>query len=521
MSVPKKLHRVLVWGYDPGMESAGWWKRFSELHPSWELTTWSDPIHPSEWELGRLFESCGSGAQLADLLRIEILWRHGGVYVDTDVEPLKAMDVLLDSDFFIGTEDGRHITNAVMGASPGHPALRSLMDRLLEYQALPDLPPNQTTGPEFYTRVLGPRDDILVVPREVFYPYNPFFGIPRLTARSGRHAICVHHWAGSWIAPEAAGRLSQWAKAKRRASKGVKRIASTTARRYLYPSLRRIIRQVHDAPNPTHGVYVGGNRIIISTIDGFPMYALADDLSLTPELVASGWYDEQLLGFLDKALRPGDWFVDVGANLGLFSLAAASRVGLRGRVIAFEADPEVAEICRVNAGMNWLGNVTVIASAAGATDDVVELSRHPQYRGSSVAGSVDHRSRAVREGFETVVVPVRRVDGLVPAGVPLRLVKIDVEGGESDVLTGLEGLVDRGMIDYIVIEVIRGNAPERWSSLLDHLSRFVSVHEASLWTLGRRGDTLPITYEEVHVREPLTQLVIDFTRPHDHVEERM
>ena len=90
------------------------------------------------------------------------------------------MDPLLDIDFFIGTEDGSVITNAVMGAVAGHPALRALMDRLLEYVALPqDLRPDQTTGPYLYSREYDLRDDVVVVPREVFYPYNPYIGIER------------------------------------------------------------------------------------------------------------------------------------------------------------------------------------------------------------------------------------------------------------------------------------------------------------------------------------------------------
>ena len=61
-----------------------------------------------------------------------------------------------------------------------------------------------------------------------------------------------------------------------------------------------------EIPDPMHGVYVGDNRVLISTTDDFRMYAVADDLSITPVLLANGWYDESLLGFLDGVLRPGD-----------------------------------------------------------------------------------------------------------------------------------------------------------------------------------------------------------------------
>jgi FkbM family methyltransferase len=501
------MHRVLVWGYDPGLDSEKWWKRFGELHPGWEFTTWQDPIDPAEWELGRLFESCSSGAQLADLLRIEILWRHGGVYVDSDVEPLASMDPLMTMDFFIGTENGHAITNAVIGAAAGHPALRALMDRLLEYERLPDgRNPNETTGPLFYSRSFERRDDVMVLPREVFYPYHPQIGIARGSGWSQRHVICVHHWAASWRDPLISVETSRPSFLMR-----AKRVARRKIINHASPLLRRIAAHVIDSPAFIHGSYVGDNRVLISTTDGFRMHAVADDLSLTPELLASGWYDKPLLGFLERVLRPGDWFVDVGANVGLFSLAAAKRVGRWGRVICYEADPELAEICRSNAGMNWFRNVNVIATAAGSASGEITFSRHPRYRMLSVAGSVDHETRAVREDYETVVVPVERVDDRIPAGVPVRIVKIDVEGGESDVLSGMSSLLVNRMVDYIVMEVIRGNGVDRWFSLLDHLRNFVTNDGALLYLLDNEGGTRPTTVEEISIIESLSQVVIDFT----------
>ena len=63
--------------------------------------------------------------------------------------------------------------------------------------------------------------------------------------------------------------------------------------------------------------------------------------------------------------------MDVGANIGLFSLAAAKRVGRWGRVIAFEADAELAEICRSSAEINWFRNIDVIGRRVGEWRDRV------------------------------------------------------------------------------------------------------------------------------------------------------
>ena len=88
--------------------------------------------------------------------------------------------------------------------------------------------------------------------------------------------------------------------------------------------------------------------------------------------------------------------------------------------------------------------------------------------------------------------------------------KIDVKGGESDILLGMKALLDHRMIDYIVMEVVRSNAAQHWSSLLKHLDVFVNDHGASLYKLDRRGSALRINLEEVVVQESFYQLVVDF-----------
>ena len=308
--VPRQLHRILVGGYDPGPESERWWTRFATLHPNWELHTWNDP-DPSDWELGHLFSSCRTGAQLADLMRVELLWKHGGVYVDTDVEPLRPLDPLLDHDIFLGTEDGRVVSNSIIGSVSGHAALRAVMDRLLEYQELPgELGPNETTGPEMWTRVLAARDDVLILPRVCFYPYNPKIGIERPNdGLWDTNAYCVHHWAGTWVDQYAdsrgRGRLQQ-----------ARNALGAVVRSRVEPTAARVADRVFPSNSSSPAVYVGNNRVLLQTLHGFPMQVPADDLSLGPPLALEGTYDPRMMAVVEQLVRPGDWVIDVGANVG-------------------------------------------------------------------------------------------------------------------------------------------------------------------------------------------------------------
>src|SRR5215468_817413 len=124
------------------------------LHPGWEIKIWTDPEPGKEpdFRLKRYWSRTNSGAQLADLLRLEILFWHGGVYLDSDLRLFRTLDQLVETyDFFIASEDGYSLTNAVIGACKGSPVLERLIDRLdrnePDWASLPHL----TTGPVFFS----------------------------------------------------------------------------------------------------------------------------------------------------------------------------------------------------------------------------------------------------------------------------------------------------------------------------------------------------------------------------------
>jgi mannosyltransferase OCH1-like enzyme len=176
-------------------------------HPEWEMRLW----RPSDLPALRnqaLYDAATSFAQKSDIARYEILLRFGGVYVDTDFECLRSFEDLLGGvEAFIGTEDGRYLTNALMGAVPGHPLLEKIVG------AIPasigrggGLPTNHTTGPHLVTGLVGDdstlQESVRVFESELFYPY-----LYNETYRRDEHfpeAYAVHHWAGSWLSETAA-----------------------------------------------------------------------------------------------------------------------------------------------------------------------------------------------------------------------------------------------------------------------------------------------------------------------------
>lgn len=200
--IPKILHRVVPAATDDDVEA--WWKAFGRLHPDWELMTHRDPLNPAEWpETAHKWADCSTGAQLADLIRLEALLRWGGIYVDSDCEPWRPLDPLVPLSAFAAWEDERTVPNAVMGAVPSHPAIRACLDLALE--RIPgDVWP---AGPGVTTQVLPGRDDVVLFPPGSFYavhyrdPERDRLMDDPATKKRNPWAFLLHRYAGSWLKP--------------------------------------------------------------------------------------------------------------------------------------------------------------------------------------------------------------------------------------------------------------------------------------------------------------------------------
>lgn len=196
-TIPRILHRTVPKDTSPEVE--GYWRRFGELHPGWTLHTWREPLKPKDWPLtGDLWARCQNGAQKAGLIRLEALVTHGGIYVDSDVEPFRNFEPLLDCEAFAGWEDESTIPDFLLGSRPNHPAFREALHRARGVVA--DGGDAWLSGPGVTTDVFRNRPDVLVLPPGAFAPYHYLQKNKRkaVTAESMPWAFCAHHWAHSW-----------------------------------------------------------------------------------------------------------------------------------------------------------------------------------------------------------------------------------------------------------------------------------------------------------------------------------
>jgi hypothetical protein len=91
-------------------------------------------------------------------------------------------------------------------------------------------------------------------------------------------------------------------------------------------------------------VYLGDGLLLMRVLNRFRMYASATDMSVTPYLVTEGRWEPFMTELFTARLKPGMTVIDVGANIGYYTLLAAAGVGTRGRVHAFEPDVQSFEV---------------------------------------------------------------------------------------------------------------------------------------------------------------------------------
>ncbi len=189
-------------------------------------------------------------------------------------------------------------------------------------------------------------------------------------------------------------------------------------------------------------------------------YLMNLDLSRWSERMAfflKRWYDLPTQLLIDEAIKPNDNVVDIGANIGMFTLAARARTGDNGKIYAFEPNPGPREKFEHHLKINNISNVEIRPYALH--DHAGDMTLHiPKIN----AGEGSLKPLHYREE-DTIAIPVEiKVGDEELSGVMPRFIKVDVEGAEIGVLAGIEKVIDQAK-PIITVEYI-----------LEHLKRFDS-----------------------------------------------
>jgi FkbM family methyltransferase len=169
---------------------------------------------------------------------------------------------------------------------------------------------------------------------------------------------------------------------------------------------------------------------------GYVVFADRGDRLIGAGVMATGSWEPHVTGRFASLLHEGMNVLDVGANIGLFTMLAASRVGPAGRVIAVEPLPWNHQSLYAGIEHNGFANISVLPVAASGAVGMIRAICAPDSSNGIVGVRSDGQAREMW-------IPAHRLDDLLATLPRLDIVKIDIEGHEPQAWRGMRGLLER------------------------------------------------------------------------------
>jgi FkbM family methyltransferase len=186
----------------------------------------------------------------------------------------------------------------------------------------------------------------------------------------------------------------------------------------------------------------------VSTPEGTFFVDIASNLGY-PLLIA-GEYEPHMVHVIKSCLKPGNMFIDLGANEGIFSVIASNVVGRAGRVLAIEPQSRLQSIIRKNLSLNGCENVEVLAVAINAESKPVTLNLSPDMNTGSTSVTRTTRYPLLKQQVAGVTLSELFQQQSIAI---CDLIKIDIEGYEYEAILGSSELFRSHRIKVIALEL--------------------------------------------------------------------
>ncbi len=199
-------------------------------------------------------------------------------------------------------------------------------------------------------------------------------------------------------------------------------------------------------------VYLGDYTALIKNKYGHKMYVDTRDLSLTPHLLMDGHWEPWITKLFLTLVKPGMKVVEIGSNMGYYSLLAASRIGKNGFVHCFEANPHLCQLLQKNININgYTSRVQCINKAVTNNQDKIKFRIDKNYLGGSYICFSKLQERQ-DEFVEIIDIESTFLDKELGKDYNIDLLKIDAEGAEPLIIQGAESVLEKNKDLKIIME---------------------------------------------------------------------
>lgn len=215
--------------------------------------------------------------------------------------------------------------------------------------------------------------------------------------------------------------------------------------------------KIDDSKNNREYMYLGDYKALTRTIYGHKMFLDTRDISLTPHIILDGYWEIWVTKVVTSLIKEGNNIVEIGCNVGYYSVIFASKIGKSGKIFAFEANSQVFEILHQNIEINGFFDRTILENRA-VIDKLGKVSfnilrRH--HGSSSIAKCSDKFLEMYRDSVEMIEVDTVSLDEYFKdKNIKIDIIKIDAEGSEPYIFDGMKKLLGDNPDIIIICEFI-------------------------------------------------------------------
>ena len=197
--IPRIIHQIWIGPKPIPEKSVEYIKKIKELHPDYQYRLWiNDDLTPENFVNYKIIQKCYSWTQKSDLMRYEILYQYGGIYLDIDFEIFKNLEPLLTNELVVCNEDNKindYMSTAFIASKQYNKNILNCVNNF-KYVDL-SLSPNASTGPYYFRKNIRLDDTVEILPTHTMYPTHwtmkGYYPYKYLEDTYG-----VHHWHGDW-----------------------------------------------------------------------------------------------------------------------------------------------------------------------------------------------------------------------------------------------------------------------------------------------------------------------------------